>query len=117
MKHIKNILRKNIKSLRKIIKDNSSATEKSEGLMWFTDNFHVIEKNFTSLSKELKKRKHILSADNSIELCREICADGILPGTEKIISFLRKKKASTAALDSLPVSMKFTLINIIAENI
>lgn len=117
MKHIKNILKKNIKILRKIIRADSAATEKSEGLMWLTDNFHVIEKNFTSLSEELKKKKHILSADNSIELCREMCADGILPENEKIISFLRKKKASVAALDSLPLSMKFTFINIIAENI
>lgn len=117
MKHIKIELKKNIRTLKKYIKANTCVSEKNEGIMWFTDNFHIIEKNFTAVSKALKNKKNIISLSASVEICKELCFNGILPKTQNIISFLLKKQTSTAILQTLPTAVTFTLINLIAENL
>lgn len=117
MKHIKNILKKNIRTLRKYKKTYTSGSEKNEGIMWFTDNFHIIEKNFTAVSKALKNEKNTFSISASIEICKELCTDGVLPKTQDIISFLLKKHTSTTILQTLPTAVTFTIIGMITENI
>ena len=117
MKHIKTLLKKNIRILRKYKKTYTSVAEKSEGIMWFTDNFHIIEKNFTAVSKALKNKKISLSVPSSIEICKELCTGGVLPKTQDIISFLLKKNTTTAFLQTLPTAIAFTLIGLITESI
>lgn len=117
MKHMKILLKKNIHTIRKYKKIYSSVAEKNEGMLWFTDNFHIIEKNFTAVSKTLKHEKNLFSLASSVDVCNELCSNGILPETADIISFLSKKQTCTSDLQILPTAVTFTLISLIAESL
>ena len=117
MKHIRILLRKNIRIIRKFKKMYTSVSEKNEGMLWFTDNFHIIEKNFTAVSKALKNEKNLLTIESAVDICKDICKNGVLPKTPEIISLLSKKQITTAQLQQLPVAVMFTLIGLIAESL
>lgn len=117
MKYLKTVLKKNIRLLRKYKKVFRSKNEKTESIMWFTDNFHIIEKNFTAVSKALKIKNICVSVQSSVELCNQLCANGNLPQTRDIISFLADKKVSIVFFQTLPTTIAFTLIDKIAQNV
>lgn len=117
MTNIRTMLKKNIRILRKYNKMFLHKSVKSEKAMWLTDNFHIIEKSFLATTKAFKTEKNIFINAETIEICDEICKNGILPETDKIISFLLKKNILTSELRILAPLISFTLLKYAAESI
>lgn len=117
MKHIKAMLKNNMRILRKHKKNYASVSEKNEGIMWLTDNFHIIEKNYVAASKTLKNKKPTCYDSASLEVSKELCNNGILPDTKNIITFLLTENISDSELEILHTLIIITLISLITESI
>ena len=115
MKHLKKSLRKNMLILRKAYKRFLKSESKSEDALRLTDNFHVIEKNYSVFFSMTKSLDFNSKISRIINKCRNICEKGILPDENRITAFFLKNPASTAELRYLPAFMIYTLILYAAE--
>ncbi len=115
MKHLKKSLRKNMLILRKAYKRFLKSENKSEDALRLTDNFHVIEKNYSVFFSMTKSLDFNSKISRIINKCRNICEKGILPDENRITAFFLKNPASTAELRYLPAFMIYTLILYAAE--
>lgn len=85
--------------------------------MWFTDNFHIIEKSCAAALHSFNRNMSIFPYSQMLEICREICRNGIFPDEEKTIKLLLKKSIPTGGIEILQTAANVTLIHLIAENI
>ncbi len=111
MKYLRKNLKRNIKILRKAYRKYLNSSETSGVSLWLTDNFHIIEKNYSFAVKETKKVKLRSRDSRAFELCSEICKDGILPDDSKIISCLLSENITAPELEHLRLFTVCVLIS------
>lgn len=82
---------------------------------WLTDNYYIVEKNYSSALKQAKRLKFKIS--EVADVCEKICKNGILPSDDEIIAILLDEKLTTVETENLSLFLKACLIGKAAESI
>lgn len=106
-------LRKNLKNYITVLKKEYKAPKNSNE--WLRDNFHIIEKTYTSAMQE-SFQFGFNSDDSSVcQVCEDLIRKGVLPDDDIIIAHLLRSSLSTQEISHLAFFINYQLLKTACE--